>query len=684
MNKEFLLEIGTEELPACEIEPVILQLKSIFTEFLETNKINYTSINTYATSRRQVVYIKNLAEKQQPVKKTIVGPPKDKATDKALLGFLKKYNLKKEALTVKKLEKGEYIIAEILEEGKSTKKLLEENLPILIKKLKFSKTMRWTTGNLYFSRPIRWILCLFDKEIINFDLDGIKSKNFTFGHKLLAYKKIKLSSAEEYFDRLKENYVVVDQYLRLHRVRLEIEEYQKEGLYAKHADLFGDALKLLVYPLEYPAIIKATLPENYHLLPEEVVTTILYEQKCIPLFSETKLSKTFLIIANTALKYSSNIRIGFENQIEAKIQDALFFLEEDKQKDLPQLIELQKGIIFHEKLGNIYDKSQRIAELSYYVADCEDKSYKDIIKKAAYLSKVDLTTSMVFEYPQLQGIMGYYYAKNYWGVNETVSTAIKHHYERMPKDEKAAILSIADKLDTIVAFFSINIFPSGSQDPYGLRRLIQDLVCTIIFHRFKKINLRDLINYSMNLLKIQPNKRENLLDNTLSYLKSRIYFILTGQIILPNFNKTTSEFVAKSVLETDEDNPWKIILKAEELEKVGSRLFDLVLTYKRINNITKNLKEKKPIREDLLIEPQEKRLYDSFLSTKTMLENYLQREDYRGYIHTLLGLKPIIDEFFDNVLVMAEDKNLMHNRQALLLMIKELFLNIADFSVFKI
>jgi glycyl-tRNA synthetase beta chain len=188
----------------------------------------------------------------------------------------------------------------------------------------------------------------------------------------------------------------------------------------------------------------------------------------------------------------------------------------------------------------------------------------------------------------------------------------------------------------------------------------------------------------MNLLKIQPNKRENLLDNTLSYLKSRIYFILTGQIILPNFNKTTSEFVAKSVLETDEDNPWKIILKAEELEKVGSRLFDLVLTYKRINNITKNLKEKKPIREDLLIEPQEKRLYDSFLSTKTMLENYLQREDYRGYIHTLLGLKPIIDEFFDNVLVMAEDKNLMHNRQALLLMIKELFLNIADFSVFKI
>jgi len=686
-----ILEIGTEEIPAQYMENALKDLNQLAKKYLEEARINYKEIKVYGTPRRLILFIFHIKEKQENVFQKIKGPAysiaynKDSQPQKPALKFAQSQRVNIEDLIVEDTEKGKYIFASKSIIGQPTIDILSQIFPKIIKGMQFPKSMRWGERSLRFIRPIRWILALYGKEIIKFNLNGLDSGNITYGHRLLAPQKIKITSTQEYFKKIEKSYVIVDPQIRENIVKTDIKQIIKEINGKKIIN--EKQLKEIVYLVEYPNAILGKYDKKYLELPKDVLTVVMEKhQKYFPIFkNKDELLPLFIVIINNSKKYASKIREGNENVLRARLEDAKFFYQEDQKIPLEKRVDKLKNVIFQENLGSLFDKTERLELLCDYIADSlqvEQNVKKDLLR-SAHLCKADLVTEIVKEFPELQGIMGKEYAV-LSGERKDVAEAIFEHYlprfsgDRLPLTKGGMILGIADKVDSIIGCFVMGLTPTGSQDPYGLRRQSRGKIAIILKNNLQ-ISLKDIIRKSLSLykesvsveLKIDENE---IVSQILNFLKQRVKNIFLEEGIHYD--------VIDAVLAVDSDgdvvdikNRIKVI---EEL--YNQPIFGKILnSSSRVLNLSKNSEENEIVRS-LLKEKAELSLYHNYESIYPRTKEFIYNKEYKKVFKLLGDLCEPVDEFFDQVLVMDQDKEIRKNRIALIKKIGILFNQVADLS----
>ena len=686
-----ILEIGTEEIPAQYMENALKDLNQLAKKYLEEVRINYKEIKVYGTPRRLILFIFHIKEKQEDVFQKIKGPAysiaynKDSQPQKPALKFARSQGVNIEDLIVEDTKKGKYIFAPKSIIGQPTIDLLSQIFPKIIKGMQFPKSMRWGERSLRFIRPIRWILALYGKEVIRFNLNGLDSENITYGHRLLAPQKIKISSTQEYFKKIEKSYVIVDPQIRENIVKTDIKQIIKEINGKKIIN--EKQLKEIVYLVEYPNAILGKYDKKYLELPKDVLTVVMEKhQKYFPIFkNKDELLPLFIVIINNSKRYASKIREGNENVLRARLEDAKFFYQEDQKIPLEKSVDKLKNVIFQENLGSLFDKTERLELLCDYIADSlqvEQNVKKDLLR-SAYLCKADLVTEIVKEFPELQGIMGKEYAV-LSGERKEVAEAIFEHYlprfsgDRLPLTKSGMILGIADKVDSIIGCFVMGLTPTGSQDPYGLRRQSRGKIAIILKNNLQ-ISLKDIIRKSLSLykesisveLKIDENE---IVSQILNFLKQRVKNLFLEEGIRYD--------VIDAVLAVDSDGDVVDIknrIKAIE-ELYNQPIFGKMLnSSSRVLNLSKNSEENEIVRS-LLKEKAELSLYHNYESIYPRTKEFIYNKEYKKVFKLLGDLCEPVDEFFDQVLVMDQDSNIRKNRIALIKKIGILFNQVADLS----
>ena len=686
-----ILEIGTEEIPAQYMENALKDLNQLAKKYLEEVRINYKEIKVYGTPRRLILFIFHIKEKQEDVFQKIKGPAysiaynRDSQPQKPALKFARSQGVNIEDLIVEDTKKGKYIFAPKSIIGQPTIDLLSQIFPKIIKGMQFPKSMRWGERSLRFIRPIRWILALYGKEVIRFNLNGLDSENITYGHRLLAPQKIKISSTQEYFKKIEKSYVIVDPQIRENIVKTDIKQIIKEINGKKIIN--EKQLKEIVYLVEYPNAILGKYDKKYLELPKDVLTVVMEKhQKYFPIFkNKDELLPLFIVIINNSKRYASKIREGNENVLRARLEDAKFFYQEDQKIPLEKSVDKLKNVIFQENLGSLFDKTERLELLCDYIADSlqvEQNVKKDLLR-SAYLCKADLVTEIVKEFPELQGIMGKEYAV-LSGERKEVAEAIFEHYlprfsgDRLPLTKSGMILGIADKVDSIIGCFVMGLTPTGSQDPYGLRRQSRGKIAIILKNNLQ-ISLKDIIRKSLSLykesisveLKIDENE---IVSQILNFLKQRVKNLFLEEGIRYD--------VIDAVLAVDSDGDVVDIknrIKAIE-ELYNQPIFGKILnSSSRVLNLSKNSEENEIVRS-LLKEKAELSLYHNYESIYPRTKEFIYNKEYKKVFKLLGDLCEPVDEFFDQVLVMDQDNNIRKNRIALIKKIGILFNQVADLS----
>jgi len=686
-----ILEIGTEEIPAQYMENALKDLNQLAKKYLEEARINYKEIKVYGTPRRLILFIFHIKEKQENVFQKIKGPAysiaynKDSQPQKPALKFAQSQRVNIEDLIVEDTEKGKYIFASKSIIGQPTIDILSRIFPKIIKGMQFPKSMRWGERSLRFIRPIRWILALYGKEVIRFNLNGLDSENITYGHRLLAPQKIKISSTQEYFKKIEKSYVIVDPQIRENIIKTDIKQIIKEINGKKIIN--EKQLKEIVYLVEYPNAILGKYDKKYLELPKDVLTVVMEKhQKYFPIFkNKDELLPLFIVILNNSKKYASKIREGNENVLRARLEDAKFFYQEDQKIPLEKRVDKLKNVIFQENLGSLFDKTERLELLCDYIADSlqvEQNVKKDLLR-SAYLCKADLVTEIVKEFPELQGIMGKEYAV-LSGERKDVAEAIFEHYlprfsgDRLPLTKGGMILGIADKVDSIIGCFVMGLTPTGSQDPYGLRRQSRGKIAIILKNNLQ-ISLKDIIRKSLSLykesvsveLKIDENE---IVSQILNFLKQRVKNIFLEEGIHYD--------VIDAVLAVDSDGD---VVDIKNRIKVIEELYNQTIFGKILNsssrvlNLSKNSEENEIVRS-LLKEKAELSLYHNYESIYPRTKEFIYNKEYKKVFKLLGDLCEPVDEFFDQVLVMDQDKEIRKNRIALIKKIGILFNQVADLS----
>ena len=474
MTKSYLLEIGVEEIPARYVKDSLRQLDEYFTSTLNNERLKFESIEVYSSPRRLTTIIKGIDDKQEDLSEEVKGPSKKISFDeqgnptKALQGFMRGQKVGLEDIFYLENNGEEYVYARVLKKGLTTKDILFKIVPEIIKSINFPKSMKWGGKDIRFARPIRWLVSLLDDDIVDFEFEGIPVSNTTRGHRFLGSKNIKIENIDSYIDLLKENYVIVDQNERKEIIKYGAERLAKEkgGKLIQDEALLDEVTNLV----EYPTPLIGRIKDEYLKLPKDVVITPMKEHlRYFPVLDDkNRLLPYFITIRNGNDQYLDIVTKGNEKVLGARLEDAKFFFNDDISKPLEDYVEELKGIIFQEKLGTLYDKTLRVQKLSEKIAsylETGEETEKNLAR-AAYLGKADLVTKMVTEFTELQGVLGMEYAK-ISGENEIVSLAIFEQYlprfsgDKLPTTTAGSILSIADKLDTIVGMFAINIQPTG-------------------------------------------------------------------------------------------------------------------------------------------------------------------------------------------------------------------------------
>jgi len=687
---DVILEIGTEEIPAIYIENTLKYLSELAQNDLAEARIKYKEIKACGTPRRLVLFISGISEKQEDIFQKIKGPAYSIAYDndlkpkKPVIKFAQGQGVSVEDLIVEDTVKGKYIFAIKSEKGKSSIELLVKILPRIINNLSFPKSMRWEDKKLRFIRPIRWILALYDKKVIKLNLDGLYSGNKTYGHRLLAPQKIKISSPNEYFTEIEKKYVIIDPKTREKIIRTQIKQIISE---VNGQELINEKqLKEIVYLVEYPYAVLGKFDKKYLELPVEVLTTVMEKhQKYFPVYkNKDSLLPLFIVIINGAKEYANTIKKGNENVLKARLEDAKFFYQEDQKIPLEKRVDKLKNIIFRESLGNLFNKMERVKLLGVYIANylqVEQQTKEDILR-SAYLCKADLVTEIVKEFPELQGIMGKKYAL--FHERKEVAEAIFEHYlprysgDILPKTKSGMILGIADKVDNIVGCFVIGLTPTGSQDPYGLRRQSLGIIAIILENNLK-ISLKDIIQKSIFLYKesvlLASKKDENeTISMILSFFKQRIKSaFLENQIRYD---------IIDAVLDVDSSgNLVDIKHRIKAIEQLYNQpIFRKILnSSNRVLNLSKNSKEI-DVKESILKEKPEFNLYYNYNNIYPQVREYISNGEYIKVFKLLEGLCGPVDEFFDQVLVMDKNEEVRKNRIALIKKVNILFNQIADLS----
>ena len=683
MNNYLLLEIGVEELPSRFGQTTLDQIENNLSKLLKEERINFDNIEKYATPRRLTFVIKNLADKATDLEEEVKGPAKKIAVDadgnftKPALGFMKSKGLDPENVYFKQLGNAEYLFGTIKQEGKHTSEVLKNIVPEAIKNVTFPKAMRWGGKNMRFARPIRWMVALLNNEVLDIDLEGIKSSNITRGHRFLGEKEFEVNSVEEYFEKLDKNFVVLDQHKRKEMIREQAVEVAKS--LGGEVELDEDLLEEITFLVEYPTAFYGEFDEEYVKLPKEVVTTPMKEhQRYFPVSKDGKLLPNFIAVRNGDSNRIDLVKAGNEKVLRARLADALFFYHEDTKKPLESFVDKLQTVVFQAKLGTVYDKTLRIEKLSQVILnELNMTESKENTLRAAKLCKADLVTNMVFEFTELQGIMGRDYAQ-VSGENEEVCQGIFEHYlprfagDILPETNTGIALSIADKLDSIAGFFAIGIKPSGSQDPYALRRQALGIL-SILLDRKLSVNLNNLINAALdNYSNLEFNKEE-VASQIVEFFVERVKNLFKDLGIRYD--------VIDAVLNNNLDDISDIHTRALELNRwlQKDELVEMLTAFNRVATLAEKATTD-IVKEDLLKEDEEIKLYNGFKEIKSNVESLLLDKKYNEALDAFATLRPLVDNLFDNVMVMDKDEAIKENRLGLLKQIYSTMLTICDLS----
>ena len=681
MNKrELLLEIGTEEIPAHTMPNILSQLKSLAETAFKDSRIGVGEIKTLGTPRRLALLVKDVEEQQADISEEKRGPSVKIAFDsegkpsKAAIGFARGQKVDPADL----ITRDGYVYAVVHEKGHKTDELLKTMLPKIICDLNFPNNMRWGDLDFKFIRPLRWIVALFGDEVIPFEVAKVQSGKKSRGHRFLGDGEFEIAKASDYVAACEKEFVIVDQEQRRSMIVAEIEAVAKEC--GGKAEITDDLLEEVLYLVEYPTALAGKFDTEYLKLPAEAVITPMRDhQRYFPVKTfEGDLMPLFITIRNGGRDYLDIVQHGNERVLKARLEDAQFFFNEDRKKSLEQHRDKLKTVVFQEGLGSIYEKTERLEKLSAMIADLLKVSDKDKSNaiRAAQLSKADLVTGMVTEFTELQGVMGREYAR-LDGEDTDVALAIDEHYmprfagDNQPKTTAGRIVSLADKIDNIVATFSRGLIPTGSQDPFALRRQALGIVNTLIEAKWS-ISLSKIVDEAMNLLKITDEVgREKLQNDVADFMRLRVKNVLSD---------TVRYDVIDSVIE-NVDDLYSVTLKASTLSDF-IRTADstkIIQSFVRVGNLAKKA-ETTDINASILNVEAEVTLYKAFEAIKVVSEELIGKHDYTGALEALKKLSLPIDSFFDSVMVMDEDIKIRNNRLALLKSIDELISKIAVFS----
>ena len=681
MSKTLLLEIGTEEVPAHVMPGILSQLKENAAKTFEELRIEYENIKTLGTPRRSALLVEGLAEQQADLSKENRGPAVNIAFDadgnptKAAQGFARGQGVKPEELVTK----DGYVYAMVHEKGGQTVDLLGDTLKGLVDGLNFPNNMHWADLDYKFIRPLRWLVALYGQDVIDFEVANVKSGRTSRGHRFLSEGDFEIANAEDYVEACRKASIIVDQNERCEMIRQQIAEVAAAN--GGQAEVNEDLLEEVLYLVEYPTALCGKFDEKYLALPAEAVITPMRDhQRYFPVLKDGKLLPLFITIRNGGKEHLETVQHGNERVLRARLEDAQFFFDEDRKKTLEQHGEKLKTVVFQDGLGTIYDKALRLEVLAGYIADAigaNEQDKKDAVR-AAKLAKADLVTGMVTEFTELQGVMGREYAL-LDGETKAVAQAIDEHYmprfagDSQPASVAGRIVSLADKIDTIVGTFSRGLIPTGSQDPFALRRQALGIVNMLKEAQYH-ISLSQLVAKAMELLKIADAGQQAKLQNDVAdFMKLRLKNVLADAGI--RYDVVDAVFVTV-------DDIYGVFLRAQAVnEAVKQDMEKTIQAFVRTGNIARKAEDvQAAVEAGLLAEQVEKDLYKAYEAAASKVEKEIAAQDYAGAIATLSQLAAPIDAFFDGVMVMDKDEKIKNNRLGLLKLVDNLICQVADFS----
>lgn len=669
MAKNLLLEIGLEEMPAHVVWPSIKQLEEKVSKFLAENSLTFESIETFSTPRRLAIRVTNIPDRQEDVQEEVKGPAKKIALDaegnwsKAAEGFVRGQGLTTDAITFREVNGVEYVYVTKYIHGKESKEVLTGLLDV-VKSMNFPTMMHWGDTMFEYVRPIHWIIALLDEEVIPFELLDVQTGRITEGHRFLG-DQVALANPSEYEAKLEEQFVIADAHKRQQMIVNQIEEIAEKNKWVINLD--PDLLEEVTNLVEYPTAFVGDFEERFLSVPEEVLVTSMKEhQRYFEIRNQAgMLLPHFISVRNGNSVKLDNVIKGNQKVLAARLEDGEFFFEEDKKLSIEDCVEKLKNVTFHEKIGSMYKKMQRVGLISQVIGKRVGLSEEELtdLKRASEIYKFDLVTNMVNEFPELQGIMGEKYAL-LKGEKPAVATAIREHYMPissegdLPKTAIGAVLAIADKIDSVLGFFAVGMIPSGSNDPYALRRQTYGIVRIVEAQgwTFPFTDMQGAIVDAVN---------EDVLDYGIHFNRDQKEFIefFKGRIRQRLQIYNVRHDIIDAVLDSHQDDLVQVFKTAQIFDEhlTDEHFKEAMEALTRVINLTKKME---PDVITYKVDPKlfendiEKELYEAVKEAEDQFANQSMAENYQ----TLTNLRPVIERYFNETMIMVEDEKVRDNR----------------------
>jgi glycyl-tRNA synthetase beta chain len=683
MRNELFLEIGTEEIPAAFLPKAMADVENLLRKELENARLTHGEVRALATPRRLALLVRDLIEQQPDAEVTSLGPAKKVAFDaagnptKAAEGFAKGQGVDVRELTVALTEKGEYVAVTKRIVGRPTADILADILPRVIAAIPFRKSMRWGDLDVRFARPMHWIVALYDGVVVPFTFGSVKSGSDSRGHRFMANAAFPVCDFDHYLAECERHFVIPEPDRRKEIIRREVEQaaHAVGGRVLPDEDL----LEQVTYLVEYPSVVCGSFSREFLQVPKEVLITSMREhQRYFSLVDDHgQLLPNFITVNNTLAEDPAVVTRGNERVLRARLSDARFFFDEDKKIPLAERVEGLKAVVYQAKLGTSYEKMERFRTLAESLASkiCPDLLAQTA--RAAYLCKADLVTGMVGEFPELQGVMGREYALLN-GEEPAVAVALHEHYLPtqaggvLPSSPIGAFVSIADKLDTICGCFGVGLIPTGTADPYALRRSAIGIIAIILDQGYD-LSLAALVDESLALLRTKLNRDAVVVHgDVMEFFRGRYVNQMVGRY-------PTDVVEAAVAVSFDNLNDTAARIAALAAFKARPDFEPLAVAFKRVCNIVKEGVDL-PVNAALFQEEAERELATVAGSVAAVVADCIAARDYLAALAEIAGLRSAVDAFFDQVMVMAEDDRVRNNRLALLTSIAKMFSKIADFS----
>ncbi|UCD48182.1 MAG: glycine--tRNA ligase subunit beta [Deltaproteobacteria bacterium] len=685
MEQDYLLEIGCEELPAGFVGPALWYGGQQFAEVLKKGRLSFRRVDIYGTPRRLTYIVRELKDRQDASEATILGPPKNVAFDaagkptKAAEGFAKGQGVAVSDMKLFQTDRGEYLGYVREEAARPVEEILPRLVSEWIPTIPFKKTMRWADLDVRFARPVHWIVSLFGEKVIPLSFGNVTAGNTTYGHRFLAPAPIPIASAGEYFDRLSEAKVLVDLEVRKEMIRAGIREAESRiGRKWVEDEPLVETVANLV---EYPVVLVGRFEEKFLPLPREILITSMRNNQKYFVFEDDRgrLFPGFAFVSNMIVPDNDVVVVGNERVIRARLSDAEFYYQDDLKQPLFERAQLLKNVLFQADLGTYWEKVERMAGIAEYVASAGFPGKVEECRRAAILSKSDLTTGVVKEFPELQGVMGRDYARN-TGETEETAQAVYEHYlpkgmsDELPGTDVGAAVAIADKVDMVCGCFGVGLIPTGTADPYGLRRQTLGIL-SILEAKGLRIPLEGLVDRSLSALgaKLQ-SPADEVKRKVMEFIHGRIVNLWTSQGSPGDLVDAVLAAGLTDVVDMRAKLSALVTFRQEEAFEPLAEVF------KRAINITKGYAGPFDVSEALFEHEEERALHKAAGEVSERVHSAARSGKYSEAFREMARLQPLVSAFFGKVLVMAKEETVKNNRLALLKNLSSMFASVADFS----